>query len=255
MAVERVSAASDSPWLAEHRSRYLFAGRYVESRTVLDVACGSGFGVPLLLRAGATRVVGVDSSDEALAEATRFANPAVQWLKADATQLPLADKSFDVVTSFETIEHIAEYEIFLKEVKRVIADNGFLILSTPNALHTQPRDGRPQNPFHVQEFTPSELGELLLRHFRDVELFGHRVHPHFRPCPFWESAEQLPRDLLGRFRVLLWKLLNRVPDPLGDPLTHRLWGRALLPGENEFVFRRDEVDSSHVIVAVCTNGT
>jgi predicted nicotinamide N-methyase len=64
MEIERVSADAETPRLVEHRSRYLFARRFVEGRTVLDVACGSGLGVPLLLQTGARRVVGVESSDQ-----------------------------------------------------------------------------------------------------------------------------------------------------------------------------------------------
>jgi SAM-dependent methyltransferase len=162
-AVERVEADRSSPWWAEHRSRYRFAAAFVEGRRVLDIACGTGYGGAILLGAGAQSVVGVDSSPEAVAEATRRQQPGFEAIRADGLDLPFEDGTFDVVVSFETLEHVEEAERFVAELRRVLADGGVLVLSTPNAVHTSQVGGAP-NPFHVREYEPAALGELLRGH-------------------------------------------------------------------------------------------
>ena len=50
----------------EHSLRYLFASQFVKSKTVLDAACGTGYGASMMLDAGAKKVVGIDNSAEAI---------------------------------------------------------------------------------------------------------------------------------------------------------------------------------------------
>jgi SAM-dependent methyltransferase len=249
--VERVAASAPSAWSAEHRSRYHFAAPFVEGKRVLDIACGAGYGARMLLEAGAASVVGVDASSDALAEAEAHAGSGLEFLRADGTDLPLADGTFDVTVSFETVEHIEDSEQFVRELRRVTAPDGVLVLSTPNALHTRSLPDRMPNPFHVREFTPGELRELLGGFFGEVSLLGQRPHPRVRPCPFWERPSNLPTGLPGRLAVWAWKLENRLPSGLGDRISRALHGRPLLPGEHDFVFRPDEVDSGHVLLAIC----
>src|SRR5688572_19675174 len=84
---ERVSLVPASPYWGDHRSRYHFAGSYLRGRTVLDIACGTGFGGPILLRTGAARVVGMDLEWEGLAEARREIVPRYFLCRADGTRL------------------------------------------------------------------------------------------------------------------------------------------------------------------------
>jgi SAM-dependent methyltransferase len=239
-----------SPWWGEHRSRYHFGARLTAGRRVLDVACGSGFGGPILLVAGARSVLGIDSSAEAIAAARRYARPGYDFAVADGTALPLDAASVEAITSFETIEHIDAHEAFVAELRRVLTPDGVLVLSTPNALHSLPVNGTPRNPFHVREFSPAELRALLGRHFSDVELLGQRPHPRYRPSPYWERPELLPSGVTGRAQVLSWKLAARIPRRLRDSLWARAFGRDFLPGEHDFVFEPD-ASAGHVLVAVC----
>lgn len=150
---------------AEHIVRYLFATRFVEGKRVLDVASGVGYGADLLRSAGAAVVVALDRSPEAL----RYGNehhskfgPA--YVLGDAQCLPLQSAQFDVVVSFETVEHVPDYQRFLAEVKRALRQDGLFIVSTPNkGVYA---DG---NPFHTKEFTFDEFGEALAGHFRYVK--------------------------------------------------------------------------------------
>jgi SAM-dependent methyltransferase len=236
----------------EHGSRYRFAARSVSGRRVLDVACGTGFGAAILLSGGAKSVVGVDLDWDALRQAQSFRSPKYSLCMADAIRLPFVNAAFEVVVSFETLEHIENDEIFVAELRRVLGDRGLLILSTPNALVTRPVDGKPRNPYHIHEYSPDELRALLRRHFTNVELRGQRTDPSYGPCPYWERPESVPQDAGSRTRTALWKALRRLPGGVGERASRLMLGRALYPGETDFSFLPESVEKGHVQVALCS---
>jgi len=147
--------------VAEHLARYHLAARLAPSRRVLDAACGEGYGTAILSAAGAASVVGVDIDPEVVAHAR--ARYGIDALAADVSELPFPADEFDLVVSFETIEHVADPERALDELARVLKPDGMLIISTPNA-----REYLEDNPFHVREFLPEEFIELLASRFPEV---------------------------------------------------------------------------------------
>lgn len=157
--------------VALHLKRYAFARPWCEGKEVLDVACGVGYGSVFLAEAAA-RVVGGDVDAEAIAYAqTRYANDNVEYVVLDATALPFDDAAFDVVCAFETIEHMADRDAYLREVVRVLRADGTYLLSTPRVDVT---DEQPANPFHFVEYSRSDFEALLQRFFGRVELYGQR---------------------------------------------------------------------------------
>lgn len=155
---------------AEHYVRYIFSSQFVSEKTVLDIACGSGFGAFYLRAKGAKKVFGVDISEEAINYARKkFAAENIQYVVGDCENIPLPKNSVDMVVSFETIEHIKDYEKFLREIKRVIKPKSLVVLSTPNKS-VYPKG----NPFHTKEFNYSELNDLLSKYFKHVKfLYQH----------------------------------------------------------------------------------
>jgi SAM-dependent methyltransferase len=155
-----------------HLARYLWAGELVAGRRVLDVACGSGYGAVLLRHAGARHVLGVDRDPAAIERArVRFGDAGIEFRCADALDLTGLDGPFDLVVSFETIEHLTGPDAFLDEVARVMAPGATVVLSTPHRCYSEPpRNGRPANLHHVQEWDAREFETLLRAHFADVRL-------------------------------------------------------------------------------------
>lgn len=152
----------------EHYARYNFASKFCKERMVLDVACGVGYGAHHLIKNGAKSVIGVDMSKDAITYAKAYyTHPKIAFIAGDATKLPFSDNFFDVIVSFETIEHIKEYERYLSECKRVLKGEGVFICSSPNK-----RDENTLNPHHVREFYLEEFYEMINDDFKDVELFG-----------------------------------------------------------------------------------
>ncbi|MDQ6914829.1 MAG: class I SAM-dependent methyltransferase, partial [Actinomycetota bacterium] len=146
---------------AEHLARYLFAAPLARGRAVLDAACGEGYGTDLLARAGAVSAVGIDVDPAAVEHArARYGHG---FRQADVVELPFEDGAFQLVVSFETIEHVADPARAVAELRRVLATDGVLIVSTPN------RDEyRVGTEFHVREFTPDEFLALLRPHFAQI---------------------------------------------------------------------------------------
>jgi O-antigen biosynthesis protein len=171
--VERFSPWEHSGALidAEHTGRYRWLAPTVSGRDVLDAACGTAYGTDMFKRAGARRAVGVDISHKAIAEASLLlGNAQIELLQADIQSLPFEDASFDVISSFETIEHIKDPGLTLDELRRVLRPNGLLAVSSPNrGIYNA------GNPFHVAEMTPEELRGALESRFRHVAMFSQQA--------------------------------------------------------------------------------
>lgn len=161
-------------WL-EHWHRYHFAAALARDRRVLDVASGEGYGSALLALT-ARDVVGVDSATDAIAHAsaTYEDRPNLRFVSADCTLLPFPAATFDLVVSFETIEHITAQKEFLAEVRRVLAPEGLLLLSSPNKAEYTDHRGYA-NPFHVAELYRDELRTLLDPFFPCTAWYGQSI--------------------------------------------------------------------------------
>jgi SAM-dependent methyltransferase len=231
----------DSPWWGVHAARYRFASENLEFTRLLDIACGSGYGVAMLSSGG--WVVGVDLDRDAL----RSARDAGPVLAADGCRLPFPDDAFDAVVTFETIEHLDQRDAFLTELLRVLVPGGSFVLSTPNALYSRPVDGRPRNPFHVFEYAPEQLSSALDR-FDDVCLQGQCISDRFAISPFEDDQRRLPGTVRTRARLLVWRILNKMPAAARDRMSTMLWGHPLYPTENDYVFSQEAIETAPVLV-------
>lgn len=146
----------------EHIVRYQAAKDLVKNKVVLDIASGSGYGSNYL-SSFAKKVCGVDVDPEAIRYANKnYSNNKTQFELGDGKKIPFGAESFDIVISFETIEHIKKYENFMSEIKRVLKKDGLLILSTPN-INEFPKG----NHYHVHEFNEKELYSLVNKYFKN----------------------------------------------------------------------------------------
>jgi O-antigen biosynthesis protein len=221
LSEERVVEGISPPAvLAEHVARYAFAAKYVRGLRVLDLACGSGYGTDMLKRAGAAEVVGVDLDPESVQYARdRYETDGLSFLEGDACDPPdcLNSHPFDLIVSFETIEHLDRPSQFLDVCGRLLAPSGMLLVSSPHR-HRVTADGKPANPYHHQEWTTAEFEKLMHFHFGEVGLYGqlHKVNSNGIP---------LPRRLagaVGKLQGYPMKNPNKVY-PLPGPTLFGLW--------------------------------
>lgn len=162
-----IRAAIDLHWDGDDTSFTPLAGR-----TALDVGCGAGLLAEPLARLGAA-VTGIDAAAENIAVAQAHAAQSGLEIDYRAIGVEHVGGRYDLVTSLEVIEHVADPAGFVRGLAEALADGGLLILSTPNrtplsrlALITLaegtgriPRGTHDWNKF----LTPEELTDLLVR--------------------------------------------------------------------------------------------
>jgi GT2 family glycosyltransferase/SAM-dependent methyltransferase/glycosyltransferase involved in cell wall biosynthesis len=167
--------APDVQVVYEHMHRYLWAAEVIKGRRVLDLGSGEGFGASLLADS-ASEVVGVDIDERTVEHANlNWSTPCVSFIQGSALDLSMFDDaSFGAVVAFEIIEHLEEQARMLAEVRRVLADDGVLIISTPDRRMYSETTGQ-ENPFHQRELTSEEFASLLGGAFTHVTVWGQRT--------------------------------------------------------------------------------
>lgn len=122
----------------------------------MELGLGEGYGMELLSPL-CTEYVGMDK----FLDPTRPVAQHVRLVRADLPPIPETDDhSFDAVVTFQVIEHIEQDLDFLRDIHRVLRPGGVLLLTTPNRLMSLSR-----NPWHVREYAPSEMKDILERVF------------------------------------------------------------------------------------------
>lgn len=155
-----------------HLSAYEAVAPLASDKRVLEIGCNTGYGTRLLGNV-CRQIVGVDLSMSALKVAReKYSGANVDYLRIDGLKLPFADGEFELIISFQVIEHISNYDSYLSELKRVLAPDGMAVFTTPNAQVRLDPGMKPWNEFHVREFTAAELSQLLQDWFPQVEIQG-----------------------------------------------------------------------------------
>jgi 2-polyprenyl-3-methyl-5-hydroxy-6-metoxy-1,4-benzoquinol methylase len=159
----------------EHLHRYAFVAQYVKGKKVLDLASGEGYGTYILSKT-ADYVVGVEIDHQAVTHASNtYIKENIEFKEGSILNIPITgEKIFDVIVCFEAIEHLEDHATLFTEIKRLLKENGILIISTPNKkLYTD--DAGYNNPFHVKELYYSEFLTILNKNFSNTYVFGRRV--------------------------------------------------------------------------------
>jgi SAM-dependent methyltransferase len=156
----------------EHVSRYIYAAGLARDLRVLDVGCGCGYGTYHLALCGASLALGVDVSDEAVGFAREhYRHPTLRFEVADASTMEVGS-GFDLVTCFETIEHVDDAPAVLGRIAAAMSRDGVLLTSTPNKEVYVAGGKGGANPFHRREYTGREFEDLLGQHFAHVAVLG-----------------------------------------------------------------------------------
>lgn len=172
-----VPAGPDTATHYDHLHRYAFASGFVRGKKILDLGYGEGYG-SFLLAQTAGSVLGIETDETSVNHARRkYIKDNLQFKVGDARNVPLdGEKIFDIVVCFELLEHIEEHAELLREVKRLLKDDGLLIISTPNKLlYSDERNFH--NPFHLKELYFTEFADLLKKYFKNVSFLGQKIFP------------------------------------------------------------------------------
>jgi 2-polyprenyl-3-methyl-5-hydroxy-6-metoxy-1,4-benzoquinol methylase len=158
--------------LQEHAARYVFAAQYCRGKDVLDAASGMGYGTDFLRLQGA-RATGLELDEQAVSYCDAQ-YPLTTYIQGTAEKMPESwTESFDVVVSFETIEHLPNPKKFIAEVHRCLRPSGLFICSTPNKGLTVLQGA---NTHHIKEFYRKEFVRFLSTLFEAREILGQSFH-------------------------------------------------------------------------------
>jgi ubiquinone/menaquinone biosynthesis C-methylase UbiE len=152
-----------------HMARYHLVANYIrDGDTVLDAACGMGYGSNLLAwQSAASRVIGADIDHDAVVYATEnfsSRDGRLSFRVADAQRLDfMPDNSVDLFVSFETLEHVPHPETLIAEAKRVLRPSGRIIVSVPNLWVNE--KGVDPNPHHLHVYDWTRLVKEIRSHF------------------------------------------------------------------------------------------
>jgi 2-polyprenyl-3-methyl-5-hydroxy-6-metoxy-1,4-benzoquinol methylase len=185
---------------------YEFAYPLIEGKKVLDVGCGLAYGTALM--AGkAAQITGLDYDQETVnANKEKYKDiPNLDFIRRTVPPIDVEENSYDVVTSFQFIEHIHNRDKFIENVYKVLKPGGTLLLTTPNNKRTL-----APNPFHVHEYTFAEMQKEIGRVFKDFELMGldgnEKVNKYYEENSKW-VRKILKWDILGLHKILPPKIL------------------------------------------------
>lgn len=153
---------------AEHLARYQAVCPIAPGKRVLDIAAGTGWGARMLLDAGAKEVVGVEIDSPTVDQANRrFGVPSkLTFEQGDLLRLGDHLGTFDLITCFETLEHVTETALALASLHTRLSSSGVLVCSVPNAS----QEFVP-NPFHLVSFDQELFEKLVRAEFTQVAIF------------------------------------------------------------------------------------
>lgn len=181
---------------AMHGASYHFVESLCADKHVLDLGCGSGYGSHRIAQV-ATEVHGVDVADDAIAYAREnYRHPRLNYQTIQAGKaLPFPDKHFDVILSFQVIEHVSDDNQYLAEARRLLRPGGYLVVITPDRQHRLLPGQKPWNRWHLREYSMQLLSQRISRHFK--------VEQKLHMGAEWNIA----RTEISRYRKTKWLTL------------------------------------------------
>lgn len=197
---ERQVANQLSGIRCDHRIRYQFAGEVIRSfgiehqLNILDLFCGNGYGSYMLAQmAPNAHVNGMDASAEAIKAANEHYKLSNNCFTINEFPFDLPRQAFDVVVSFESLEHVQQGEAFIDTIVEALRPGGKLFLSAPNnEIHDLAKN---PHKFHFKHYCTAEIRELFSGRGNIDGVLGQNVY-HFDEQG-GNTHQLLPESLMG----------------------------------------------------------
>ncbi|MBD0386327.1 MAG: class I SAM-dependent methyltransferase [Nostoc sp. C3-bin3] len=240
-AVERILPEEEPQGIVSiHLKRYEFAASFCHGKQVLDAGTGVGYGAYYLSKV-CDCVVGIDIDPVAIEYGnSQYHHQNLKLEVADVTQTNFADSQFDVICSFETIEHLPNIPAYLQEMLRLLKSTGVYIVSTPQVTKT---DRNPDNPYHYIEFCRTDFENLLKQYFAEVEIYGQRRRQS--ELHYWLVKIA---DFMGIRKY--WSKLHQLRQSANQVLQTTTFESMSL--EDIFI-SQEKIERASEIIAVCRN--
>lgn len=196
-----------------HLATYNFSLDFIINKNVLDFGCGSGYGSKIMSEK-ALSVTGVDISNEAIEYANNnYSSKNLTFLNISQINGVEFHNKFDVITSFQVIEHVFNEKKHIQTILQLLKPNGIFIVSTPNKdIRLYKNMQKPWNIFHVKEYNERDLIKLMKQYFSDLEMLNISAKKEFVIHEVLRVSKQkkitLPCTLFFIPRFLSIKLLG-----------------------------------------------
>lgn len=204
-----------------HLERYRYAAKWMLPGSVLDIACGVGYGTDLLASAANdsfTSITGVDIDAGSINYAmNRYSNSRIRFVVADAmTYIP--SNPVQTIISLETIEHLREPFKFVQHISQYLSPGGRYIASVPI---TPSMDA---NPYHLHDFSAGEFRKLFTTNgFEELDSFVQVQK--FNPFELGKKGNSRTADLRknipGYYLKHPGKLFLRIKSLLTDGFSNK----------------------------------
>lgn len=151
---------------------YSYAAKKARGKAVMDYGCGGGYGIEYISHFTTKETVGFDIDKKTIAINKQFYK-SVRNLSF--TTLLNKKKKFDMVVSFQVIEHIKDSDLdkYLKDIKTMyLKKGGIFLVATVNKNISSYKLKKSILPFHEHEFFPEELKDILKKYYKSVILYG-----------------------------------------------------------------------------------
>lgn len=131
---------------------------------ILDIGCGGGVNVKRFLKMSENKVYGIDYSELAVERSTKLNQTAIdnercEIIQGSVSDLPFKDNSFDIVTAFETVYFWPDFENDLKEVLRVLKEDGKIFIA--NEALPKENDARQKELIELLDMNIYSKEELI----------------------------------------------------------------------------------------------
>jgi ubiquinone/menaquinone biosynthesis C-methylase UbiE len=170
---EKIRTKEEYLQVLRHIYPYIYVkGEIPGDSAVLEVGFGEGYGTSLLSQT-CRHIVGIDIDKKVVEYAQKkYGAERCEFRLYNGNNIPFPNNFFDVVISFQVIEHIVDDAGFISELHRVLKIDGRLYITTPNKTNRLKPGQKPWNRYHIREYYPHELEITLRGIFNDVDIWG-----------------------------------------------------------------------------------
>ena len=164
--------------LLKHKYAYELAlSKISKENKVLEIGCGDGYGSNILANSGA-EIVALDVDPQSIEYAKhKYSKNNLTFEVFDGSNIPFKDHSFDLILSFQVIEHVANIEIYCKNICRLIKPDGLILITTPNRTYRLTQDQLPWNPYHLTEYNENTAKEIAKKYFPNYNIYSITASP------------------------------------------------------------------------------
>lgn len=203
---------------------FIMENNIPKNSNILEIGCNIGGLLNLLLKSGYTQIGGVDIAAEAIKYGiNKYPGLKNRLLTCDGDKLPFKDNEFDVVLSFDLLEHIPNVKNHLKEVHRILKPNGIYLFQTPNKIINTPwtifltKSLSTCQIHHCSLQTYWSLKSILTENaFRDISIKKRSILTEYKE----KKVKKI--KYIGNILIVILYILNKMP----THLTSNFWVKA-----------------------------